>query len=436
MEKEGDILFSTSYFLKNTRNKLSNEEIMLIIQTWLELCTCKSGDYKQVWNGQYEDAVEDDDNNDDDDDDDDDNNAKNDGDGDEDDDEGYGGGTGSACIDACCGLNEFNQDNRILVYNMNSIIHEKDSNKKKGMELNKEINQIKKRKRIFVTRRHQTQTDKKICQQIQEKMIKNGFQKRCNNTYLKYKPKEVKQYSYLRCYDATNCNICEQNKISKKFISNNNDKNTEEFKFHQKKIENYEIHLQEINTQRSSYIDNKNDLKLNEAFLKNYSKIYFWSDNGQHFKNHKTFNYFYNLSNNIGIRIIQNFFIACHAANECDGHFGVLKRKEKEAKKMGNCLFSVDEYCTFCTKYYQKKQFHLILKKLNTYQNEELLYSGMKGFSIHKFPIGFKFVELGVKGPENYIPDLSRFEFFFEVCGQAPSFWKIHFNSPYSELAS
>ncbi|KAJ3447218.1 peter pan-related [Anaeramoeba flamelloides] len=130
MEKEGDILFSTSYFLKNTRNKLSNEEIMLIIQTWLELCTCKSGDYKQVWNGQYEDAVEDDDNNDDDDDDDDDNNAKNDGDGDEDDDEGYGGGTGSACIDACCGLNEFNQDNRILVYNMNSIIHEKDSNKK------------------------------------------------------------------------------------------------------------------------------------------------------------------------------------------------------------------------------------------------------------------------------------------------------------------
>ncbi|KAJ3432595.1 hypothetical protein M0812_21537 [Anaeramoeba flamelloides] len=199
MEKEGDILFSTSYFLKNTRNKLSNEEIMLIIQTWLELCTCKSGDYKQVWNGQYEDAVEDDDNNDDDDDDDDDdNNAKN--NGDEDDDEGYGGGTGSACIDACCGLNEFNQDNRILVYNMNSIIHEKDSNKKKGTELNKEINQIKKRKRIFVTRRHQTQTDKKICQQIQEKMIKNGFQKRCNNTYLKYKPKEVKQYSYLRCH--------------------------------------------------------------------------------------------------------------------------------------------------------------------------------------------------------------------------------------------
>ncbi|KAJ3431290.1 hypothetical protein M0812_02968 [Anaeramoeba flamelloides] len=341
MEKEGDILFSTSYFLKNTRNKLSNEEIMLIIQTWLELCTCKSGDYKQVWNGQYEDAVEDDDN------DDDDNNAKN--DCDEDDDEGYGGGTGSACIDACCGLNEFNQDNRILVYNMNSIIHEKDSNKKKGTELNKEINQIKKRKRIF----------------------------------------EVKQYSYLRCYDATNCNICEQNKISKKFISNNNDKNTEEFKFHQKKIENYEIHLQEINTQRSSYIDNKNDLKLNEAFLKIIQKIYFWSDNGQHFKNHKTFNYFYNLSNNIGIRIIQNFFIACHAANECDGHFGVLKRKEKEAKKMGNCLFSVDEYCTFAQNI-TKKTISFNLKKLNTYQNEVLLYSRMKGVrKIHQIIYNF-----------------------------------------------
>ncbi|KAJ3439522.1 32 kda heat shock protein [Anaeramoeba flamelloides] len=306
MEKEGDILFSTSYFLKNTRNKLSNEEIMLIIQTWLELCTCKSGDYKQVWNGQYEDAVEDDDNNDDD------NNAKN--DGDEDDDEGYGGGIGSACIDACCGLNEFNQDNRIL---------------------------------------------------------------------------EVKQYSYLRCYDATNCNICEQNKISKKFISNNNDKNSEEFKFHQKKIENYEIHLQEINTQRSSYIDNKNDLKLNEAFLKIIQKIYFWSDNGQHFKNHKTFNYFYNLSNNIGIRIIQNFFIACHAANECDGHFGVLKRKEKEAKKMGNCLFSVDEYCTFAQNI-TKKTISFNLKKLNTYQNEELLYSGMKGVrQIHQIIYNF-----------------------------------------------
>ncbi|KAJ3447217.1 hypothetical protein M0812_07444 [Anaeramoeba flamelloides] len=122
--------------------------------------------------------------------------------------------------------------------------------------------------------------------------------------------------------------------------------------FIQKKIENYEIHLQEINTQRSSYIDNKNDLKLNEVIFvfdfgafyppsgikkennkisdlcickitknkeeklqyeyydfisshisqdynyvkssfeylfnlgifKNYSKIYFWSDNGQHFK--------------------------------------------------------------------------------------------------------------------------------------------------------
>ncbi|KAJ6250531.1 32 kda heat shock protein [Anaeramoeba flamelloides] len=449
MEKEGDILFSTSYFLKNMRNKLSNEEIMVIIQTWLELCTCKSGDYKQVWNGRYEDAVEDDDNDDGGD------NAKN--DGDEEDDDEYGGGTGSACIDACCGLNEFNHDNRILVYNMNSIVREKDSNKKKETELNKEINQTKKRKRIFVTRRHQTQTDKKICQQIQEKMIKNGFQKRCNNTYLKYKPKEVKQYSYLRCYDATNCNICEQNNISKKFISNNIDKNTEEFKFHQKKIENYEIHLQEINTQRSSYIDNKNDLKLNEVIFvfdfgafyppsgikkennkisdlcickitknkeeklqydyydfisshisqdynyvkssfeylfnlgifKNYSKIYFWSDNGQHFKNHKTFNYFYNLSNNIGIRIIQNFFIACHAANECDGHFGVLKRKEKEAKKMGNCLFSVDEYCTFAQNI-TKKTISFNLKKLNTYQNEELLYSGMKGIrQIHQIIYNF-----------------------------------------------
>ncbi|KAJ3440330.1 hypothetical protein M0812_16388 [Anaeramoeba flamelloides] len=59
-----------------------------IINIELELGTCKSGDYKQVWNGQYEDAVEDDDNNDD--------NAKN--DGDEDDDEGYGGGTGSASL--------------------------------------------------------------------------------------------------------------------------------------------------------------------------------------------------------------------------------------------------------------------------------------------------------------------------------------------------
>ncbi|KAJ3431489.1 hypothetical protein M0812_20401 [Anaeramoeba flamelloides] len=154
---------------------------MLIIQTWLELCTCKSGDYKQVWNGQYEDAVEDDYNNNDDDDgdDDDDDNAKN--DGDEDEYDGYGGGTDSACVDACCGLNESNQDNRILVYNMNSIIQEKDSNKKKGKELNKEINQIK--KRIFETRRHQTQTDKTICQQIQEKMIKNGFQKRCTVSF-------------------------------------------------------------------------------------------------------------------------------------------------------------------------------------------------------------------------------------------------------------
>ncbi|KAJ5075746.1 hypothetical protein M0811_06608 [Anaeramoeba ignava] len=81
-----------------------------------------------------------------------------------------------------------------------------------------------------------------------------------------------------------------------------------------------------------------------DKIFENVEKIFFWSDNGSHFKNKKTFHFFSDLSSQIGKVIEHNFFIACHGASICDSHFGIVKQVENRKKLKGDKPFNEDSY--------------------------------------------------------------------------------------------
>lgn len=122
-----------------------------------------------------------------------------------------------------------------------------------------------------------------------------------------------------------------------------------------------------------------------KGYFKGLKKIIFWSDNGSHFKNHKTIAFFSELSAEVGVQINQHFFMASHAANECDGHFGVLKRREKNEKRAKRPIFAVEEYCKFAEQS-SKNTFAYDLDALGTYQPEQINVTGIEGLrGLHEF---------------------------------------------------
>ena len=84
----------------------------------------------------------------------------------------------------------------------------------------------------------------------------------------------------------------------------------------------------------SFYVNYLKEL-LKKEFCKNYKKIYFWCDNGNHFRSSEFFNSIFNdFNKKFKKPFYLNYFAKYHGKSIVDGEFGKLQKKYNEEDKV------------------------------------------------------------------------------------------------------
>ena len=88
-------------------------------------------------------------------------------------------------------------------------------------------------------------------------------------------------------------------------------------------------------------------------YLKNYEKIYFWSDNAGHFRSFELMNYILLELPNKNLTTSMNFFVEYHGKSDIDGHFGHLQKAFKTYERIRDIL-SLEDLLRCFKQYFSK----------------------------------------------------------------------------------